>query len=103
VYRLGLASTRRQARQFVSHGHIEVNGKRVNICSAQVDIGDVIALKSTSKVRPAAQEAAGEVGAVPPWLESDLDGLTGRVLRVPQRSEIAFEVQEHLVVERYSR
>jgi len=90
VYRMKFAITPFAARQFISHGHVQVNGKRVNICSAQVNVGDVITFKPSSKVRPVAQEAAGEVGTVPPWLESDLDGLTGRVLRVPQRSEIAF-------------
>jgi small subunit ribosomal protein S4 len=103
VYRLGLASTRRQARQFVSHGHVDVNGTRCDIPSATVDPGDVVAIRSGAAIRPVAQEAASEVGTVPNWLQSDLDALEGRVLRAPVRQEIAVEVEEHLVIERYSR
>ena len=83
VYRLGLATTRAQARQFVNHGHVQVNGRRVDIPSFLVTEGDVVAIKLDSPVRPAAQEATDLIGRVTPWLQADFDGLTGKVLRYP--------------------
>jgi small subunit ribosomal protein S4 len=103
VFRLGLASTRRQARQFVGHGHVAVNGVRCDIASRQVDPGDIVSIRANPSVRALAEEWAGEVGTVPAWLEADFDALSGRVLRRPERSEIAAPVEEHLVIERYSR
>jgi small subunit ribosomal protein S4 len=105
VYRLGLAASRAQARQFVSHGHIRVNGKRVNIASYQVRPGDVVEVdESARKIPPivAAVEAAGG-RALPAWLEFDANEMRGRVISAPLRDEIDTDVQESLIVEFYSR
>ncbi len=103
VYRLGLASTRAQARQFVSHGHVLVNGRRVDIPSFLVSVDDVVAIKLDSPVRAAATEATELIGRVAPWLQADFDGLTGKVLRFPERHEIDAPINEQLIVELYSR
>jgi small subunit ribosomal protein S4 len=103
VYRLGLASTRRQARQFVSHGHVEVDGRRATIPSMQLRDGQRVRIIPEGGVADAAREAAESIGRVPAWLESDPDGLAGRVLRAPARDEIDVPVAEQLVIERYSR
>jgi small subunit ribosomal protein S4 len=103
IYRLGLATTRPQARQFVNHGHVQVNGRRVDIPSFLVSEGDIVAINLESPVRPAAQEATEMIGRVAPWLQADFDGLTGKVLRMPERHEIDAPVNEQLIVELYSR
>jgi small subunit ribosomal protein S4 len=103
VYRLGFASTRAQARQFVGHGHVYVDGRRVTIPSYQVKAGQVVAVHDASLVRPAAAEAAELLGRVAPWLETDPDALVGRVLRDPERADINVPIDEQLVVEHFSR
>jgi len=103
VFRLALASTRRQARQFVTHGHVLVDGRRLDIPSAQVGDGARVQLKPGAPVAPLAHEAADERGRVPAWLEADHEALAGRVLRAPLREEIAMPVTEQLVIERYAR
>lgn len=103
VYRLGLASTRAQARQFVGHGHILVDGTRVDGASYLVDPGQLIELRQGSPVEPLAREATELTGSASPWLETDLDGLRGKVLRVPVRGDISAPIQEQLIVEFYSR
>lgn len=105
VYRLGFASSRAQARQFVSHGHILVNGKKVNIPSYQVRPGDTVEVAEKARNIPpivAAVEAAGG-RALPSWLELDVNEMRGKVLAVPTRDEIDTDVQESLIVEFYSR
>ena len=103
VYRLGLASTRPQARQFVSHGHVLVNGERCDIASRQVKPGDVVMIKPEAAVRPVATSATDQMGRVGAWLEADFDSLAGKVLRLPVRNEIDTPVAEQLIVEFYSR
>jgi small subunit ribosomal protein S4 len=103
VYRLGLASTRAQARQFVSHGHVEVDGRRVTIPSCLVTEGQAVAIAADSPVRPLATEAADLTGTIPAWLEADVEGLRGRMLRPPRRTEITVPVDEHLIIEFYAR
>lgn len=103
VYRLGLAATRAQARQFVGHGHILVDGKRVDIASARIKPDQTVSIKPNSPIEAAARQAAADVGRVPAWLLADHDGLSGKVLRVPVRSEIATPVTEQLVIEKYAR
>jgi small subunit ribosomal protein S4 len=103
VYRLGLASTRPQARQFVSHGHVFVNGARCDIASRQVKPGDVVMIKPEAAVRPVATAATDQMGRVGAWLEADFDSLAGKVLRLPVRNEIDTPVAEQLIVEFYSR
>ena len=104
VYRLGLAATRRQARQLVVHGHILVNGKKVDIPSASVAVDDVITVRERSKDQPhfkALKEGTGVI--VPKWLTLDAENLTGKVVALPTREDIDCPIEEHLIVELYSR
>jgi small subunit ribosomal protein S4 len=103
VYRLGFASTRAQARQFVTHRHFLVDGQRVNIPSYQVKPGQVITLREGAAIEPAVREATDLTAIVTPWLQADHDGLTGKVLKWPERGEIDTPVQESLIVELYSK
>ena len=103
VYRLGLATTRAQARQFVNHGHVLVNGRRVDIPSRSVVPGDEIAIRADSPIRPAAHEATEMIGRIAAWLLADPDGLRGTVARLPERAEIDAPVDEQLIVELLSR
>ena len=105
VYRMGFASTRRAARQLVNHGHFTVNGKRCNIPSAQVKVGDVVAVcqKSQSSVKfKALLEEFGKK-ATPQWIERAADSFEGKIVALPVREDIDFEVAENLIVELYSR
>jgi len=103
LYRLGFATTRAQARQFVSHGHVLVDGRRVDIPSFRVKPGQVVTVGASSPIRPAAADAAELLARVAPWLETDPDGLTGRVLRNPVREDVYVPIDEQLVVEHFSR
>ena len=104
IVRLGFAGSRRQARQFVLHGHWTVNGRRVDIPSYQVRTEDVIAInRGGSSAEQVIREATDLVSAVPAWLQADHDGLTAKVLRHPERTEIDTPVQEQLIVELYSK
>ena len=105
VYRLGLGKTRAMARQLVNHGHITVNGKRVDIPSYLVEAGDVIAVKENKKNLPIWQ-AAKEVKnlSIVKWLEWDNNELSGKVLSLPERADIVdVEIKEHLIIELYSK
>ena len=105
AFRLGFAISRRQARQVVRHGHVTVNGKKVNIPSYQVNAGDEIAIRESAKklliVEQGAQYAAQN--PVPTWLEMNFDTLTGRVLSLPKRKDINLPINEQLIVELYSK
>ncbi len=103
VYRLGLAKTRRAARQVVNHGHITVNGRKVNIPSFQVKVGDIVAVKENSLDHPAIKEAAETTLNRPAFVEFDPKKMTGKLVRLPDRSEINQEVNETLIVEYYNR
>ena len=105
VYRLGFASTRREARQLVNHGHYTVNGKSVNIPSYLVDVNDVIAVseKSSSNNRFKKMKEDDAFVAAPMWLERDKNNLTGKVIALPARDDIDFEIAENLIVELYSK
>lgn len=103
VFRLGFAATRRQARQFVSHGHFRVNGKKVNIPSYQVRPDDVITLKEGSNAEGVIRAATESVAVVAAWLQADYDSLNGKVLKAPDRTEIDLPVREQLIVELYSK
>lgn len=103
VYRLGLAASRAQARQFVSHGHITVNGKRVNIASYQVRPGDVVEVaEGAQKIAPLLAAVEGTKGW-PAWVQFDANQMKGTVVSAPIRDEIDTDVQESLIVEFYSR
>ncbi len=105
VYRLGFAATRREARQLVNHGHYTVNGKSVNIPSYLVDVNDVIAVseKSSSNNRFKKLKEDDAFIAAPKWLERDKNNLTGKVIALPARDDIDFEIAENLIVELYSK
>ena len=105
VYRLGYASTRREARQLVNHGHFTVNGKRVNIPSFLVKVGDLVAVceASVSKPRFKKMKEHDAFVAAPKWLDRDKNTLQGKVVAIPTKEDIDFEIAEHLIVELYSK
>ena len=105
IFRLGLANTRRESRQMVSHGHILVNGKRLDIPSYRVKVGDVITLKESTKSSDRMKDIveANSTRTVPKWLDMDKNTLSGKVIALAQRDDIDFEVAEHLIVELYSK
>lgn len=105
VYRLGFAKSRAEARQIVRHGHIQVNGKRVDIPSFRVREGDLISVAPKAKDLLVIKAAiiASERTSVPGWLEVDIDKLQGSVLALPTRDQIDLNVREHLIVELYSK
>ena len=105
VYRLGFGSSRAQARQLVNHGHFEVNGKKVDIPSYLVKAGDVVAVREIRKDNKIIQENV-EVNSsrpVPAWLEKNNEKLTGKVIRLASREDVDIPVEEHLIVELYSK
>ena len=105
VYRLGFANSRRQARQLVNHGHFTVNGSRVNIPSYLVKTGDVVELKESSrsldKFKGSLEANASRV--VPKWLDRDKNTLQGKVIALPTKDDIDFDIAVHLIVELYSK
>ena len=105
VFRLGFANTRREARQLVNHGHFTVNGKRVNIPSFQVKPGDVVAVCEKSRTTTKFKSLLEENGkkACPKWIEKANDSFEGKVVAMPARDDIDYEVAEHLIVELYSK
>lgn len=103
VYRMGLATTRRDARQAVVHGHYTVNGKKVNIPSYQVSPGDIIKVKEKSVSSPKFKEIKEMQVGIPGWLSVDREKLEGKVLADPTREQIDTPVAEHLIVELYSK
>src|SRR5919199_744569 len=103
VSRLGFAASRARARQFVRHGHFHVNGRRVNIPSYQVKPQDVITMAPGSSAEQVIRDATDLTASVAPWLQADHDGLTGKILKLPEREEIDTPVQESLIVELYSK
>ena len=103
IYRVGLGVSRAESRQIVNHGHITVNGKKVNIPSYQVKVGDVIAVKESKQALEMFASLKGLKVNTPKWLEFDTNSLTGKVLALPEREDIDLNIQEHLIVEYYSR
>ena len=105
VYRMGMALTRREARQLVTHGHFLVNGKKVDIPSYRVKVGDVITLrdksKSSSKIKSVVEQTASRV--TPAWLEVNKEQFSAKIVRMPQIEDIDYEVAPHLIVELYSK
>ena len=106
VYRLGFAATRRQARQLVSHAHFTVNGKKVNIPSYLIRVGDVIEVKESSRSSVQFKRLTAEdapVVLLPQWLEREKNSLKGSVTRLPVREDVDMPIEEHLIVELYSK
>jgi small subunit ribosomal protein S4 len=105
VYRLGLATSRAEARQLVRHGHIEVSGRKVSIPSFQVVPGQAIAVRGRSSKLQSIQRALDLAGnrGVPPWLAFDRENLKAQVVSVPKREDVSFPIQEQMIVELYSK
>jgi len=105
AYRLNFGESRPMARQLVTHGHIRVNGKKVDIASYQVKVGDVITLRDKTRdielFKTLREQGASRT--IPKWLELDAETLTGKVVALPQRDDIDLTIEEHLIVEFYSR
>ena len=103
VYRLGLASTRRQARQLVNHGHVTVDGKRVDIASYEVEVGQVVGIREKYKNMVTVKEAVESAVGRPAFVSFDDEKLEGSLSRLPERDEINPEIDESLVVEFYNK
>ncbi len=103
VYRLGFAMSRPEARQLVVHGHFNVNGHRVDIPSYLVKEGDVITIRTTNSPKFAAILEANGSKPVPKWLESDKENMTGKVITLASREDIDLPIEEHLIIEHYSK
>lgn len=107
VYRMGFAANKRQARQFLGHGHFKVNGKRVNIPSYIIKAGDVVETAEAARKMSAIQESLDKSAhrGLPSWMEVDSANFRGKILHIPSREEIQipFDVQEQLIVELYSK
>ena len=103
VYRMGIGASRSQCRQIVNHGHITVNGRRVNIPSFQVKVGDVIAIKENKQDLEGFKALKGMKIVMPKWLEFDTNTLTGKILALPARDDVDADIKEQLIIELYSR
>ena len=105
AFRLGFAISRRQARQVVRHGHVEVNGRKVNIPSFQVSVGDIVAIREGSRklvIVEGARDYAAQ-NTVPSWIQVDFENLSGKIVSLPKRDEVHLPVNEQLIVELYSK
>jgi len=105
VFRMGIANSRSQARQLVTHGHFTVNGKSVNIASYQINAGDVIAVKENKKDNKYFEnlKQLEKNASMPKWVDFDPETLTGKVLALPTREDIDSQIAEHMIVELYSK
>lgn len=105
VFRMGMAITRRESRQLVGHGHFTVNGQRVDIPSYRIKEGDVIALSDKSKKSPKFAQVVEQTNGrlTPLWLDVNKEAMSAKVTRLPMRDELDFEIEEHLIVELYSK
>ncbi len=103
VYRMGIGSSRSECRQIVNHRQITVNGKTVNIPSYRVKVGDIIAVKENKKDLEMFKQLKGMKIVMPKWLEFDSNELVGKVIALPTREDIDLNIQEHLIIELYSR
>lgn len=103
VYRMGIGSSRAQSRQIVNHGHITVNGKRVDIPCYEVKVGDVIAVKDNKKENSLFKELRGAKIVMPKWVQFDTESLVGKILDNPKREDIDLNINEQLIIELYSK
>ena len=105
IYRLGLADSRPQARQLVNHGHFRIDGKKVDIASYLVKPGQIITVRERSRDMDYLKELReqGAAKPIPKWLDLDAANLTGKVVALPQRDDIDLTIEEHLIIEFYSR
>jgi len=106
VYRLGFSTSRAQGRQLVTHGHVKVNDRKVDIASYQVKAGDVITLKERARKNQPILDSVASVagrGGIPAWLELDADNIRGRIVSLPKRDDVQMPIDEQLIVELYSK
>ncbi len=106
VYRMGMAESRRDARQLVRHGHFRLNGKKVTIPSISLKVGDVITLREASRSSAKIKELIEKMQATknaPKWLECDSENITAKVVAIPEKADVDFDFQEQLIVELYSK
>ena len=103
VYRMGIGASRKQCRQIVNHGHITVNGKRVNIASYLVKAGDVVAVKENKQELESFKAIKGMKVVMPKWVEFDTNTLSGKIVALPKREDIDADIKEQLIIELYSR
>lgn len=103
VFRMGMGSSRKEARQLVRHGHFTLNGSKVNIPSMMVEIGDVVAVKKKSQSSVKFKEIAEKSVNIPSWLSVDAEKMEGKVVALPVREDIDIPIEEHLIVELYSK
>ena len=103
VYRMGFARTRRGARQLVNHGHIEVNGKKLDIPSALLNVGDVVSVKESSKDLKVIKESLETLGSKVGWVEVDVEKMSGKYIREVERKELPQDITESQIVEYYNR
>ena len=105
IFHLGFASSRPEARQLVNHGHFTINGKKVDIASYSIRVGEIIAVKEGSKSSPRVKQLLENLGSrtVPGWLSLDANTAAGTIVALPTREDIQIPIQEHLIVEKYSR
>ena len=103
VFRMGFAATRREARQLVNHGHFLVNGKKADIPSMELKAGDVVSVKAKSQSSPKFNELKEMIITTPAWIDLNLDKFEGKITRTPERADIDLPIEEHYIVEFYSR
>lgn len=103
VFRMGFAATRREARQLVNHGHFLVNGKKANIPSMELKPGDVVTVKEKSQSSPKFKELKNMVITTPKWIEINMDKFEGKIVAAPAREDVDLPIEEHYIVEFYSR
>ena len=103
VFRMGFAATRREARQLVNHGHFLVNGKKADIPSMELKAGDVVSVKAKSQSSPKFNELKEMIITTPAWIDLDLDKFEGKIVRTPERADVDLPIEEHYIVEFYSR
>lgn len=103
VYRLGYGSSRKEARQLVTHGHFMINGKKANIPSIRLSVGDVVTVVEKSNSSVKFKELAEKAATTPKWLEGNADKLEGKLVALPTREDIDLPIEEHLIIELYSK
>jgi small subunit ribosomal protein S4 len=103
IYRMGIGDSRMESRQIVNHGHICVNGKVVDIPSYTVEVGDEISVKESHREQPKFKQLRGIKIVMPKWLEFNTDTMVGKILDLPKRDDIDLNIQEHLIIELYSK
>lgn len=103
VFRMGLASSRKEARQLVNHGHFTLNGKKADIPSMTLSVGDIVAVKEGSLSSEKFKSLQEKAAQAPKWIQADIEKLAGKVIALPDREDIDLPIEEHLIIELYSR